>query len=95
MTDDKQPDANDYAFALIEHVNRFAKITPTMAEWQNGVDAPTEEQVSAARAIIRGGKELRESLWALETLSETVVKSFDDAQEKRLDAFFEDPIEGV
>jgi hypothetical protein len=44
---------------------------------------------------VSGGTELRKSLWALETVAETIVKAHDDAQEKRLDAFFETTIEGV
>jgi hypothetical protein len=95
MTEDKQPDAADHAFELVEQVNRLAKIAPTVADWEHDKDALSEQHVSAARAIISGGPELRKALWALETVAETIVKAHDDAQEKRLDAFFEDPIEGV
>jgi hypothetical protein len=95
MTEERQPDATDHAFALVEQVNRLAKIAPTMADWEHGKDTPSGEQLSAARAIVSGGTELRKSLWALETVAETIVKVHDDAQEKRLDAFFETTIEGV
>ena len=95
MQDEKQPDATDHAFALVEQVNRFAKIAPTMGEWENHKGTPDRDQVSAARAVIAGGTELRKSLWALETVAEGVIKAHDDAQEKRLDAFFEVPIEGT
>jgi hypothetical protein len=95
MTEERQPDATDHAFALVEQVNRLAKIAPTMADWEHGKDTPSGEQLSAARAIVSGGTELRKSLWALETVAETIVKAHDDAQEKRLDAFFETLIEGV
>jgi hypothetical protein len=95
MTEDKQPDATDHAFALVEHVNKFAKIAPTMAAWEHDRSALAEHHVSAARAIVSGGTELRKVLWALETVAESIVKAHDDAQEKRLDAFFETTIEGV
>jgi len=95
MNEDKQPDAADHAFALVEQVNRLAKIAPTMAAWENDRDAPSSEQLSAARAVVSGGPELRRALWALETTAETIIKAHDDVQGKRLDAFFEDPIEGV
>jgi hypothetical protein len=95
MTEERQPDATDHAFALVEQVNRLAKIAPTMADWEHGKDTPSGEQLSAARAIVSGGNELRKSLWALETVAESIVKAHDDAQEKRLDAFFETTIEGV
>lgn len=95
MEEDRQLYATDHAFALVEQVNRFAKIAPTMGEWENGKGVPDRDQVSAARAIISGGAELRKSMWALETVAEGVIKAHDDAQKKRLDAFFEDPIEGL
>jgi hypothetical protein len=95
MTEDKQPDAADYAFALVEQANRFAKIAPTMAAWEHDKHELSVEHVAAARAIVSGGSELRKVLWALETVAETIVKAHDDAQGKRLDAFFEVPIEGV
>jgi hypothetical protein len=95
MTEDKKPDAADHAFALVEQVNRFAKLAPTMAAWQQDRASLTEEQVSAARAIVSGGTELRKSLWSLEIVAETIIKAHDDAQTKRLDAFFEVPLEGV
>lgn len=95
MEKDRQLYATDYAFALVEQVNKFAKIAPTMGEWENARGVPDRDQVSAARAIISGGVELRKSMWALETVAEGVIKAHDDAQEKRLDAFFQDPIEGA
>ena len=95
MNEDKQPDAADHAFALVEQVNRLAKIAPTMAAWENDRNAPSGEQLSAARAVVSGGPGLRRALWALETTAETIIKAHDDAQGKRLDAFFEDPIEGA
>lgn len=95
MTEDKNPDATDHAFAMVEQANRFAKIAPTMADWEYDKGTPSGEQLSAARAIVSGGTELRKALWALEMVAESVVKSHGDAQEKRLDAFFEVPIEGA
>ena len=95
MSEDKQPDATDHAFALVEQVNRLAKIAPTVADWEHDKDALGEQHVSAARAIISGGPELRRALWALETTAESIIEVHDDAQGKRLDAFFEDPIAGV
>jgi hypothetical protein len=95
MEEDRKLYATDHAFALVEQVNRFAKIAPTMGEWENHKGTPDRDQVSAARAVIAGGTELRKSLWALETVAEGVIKAHDDAQEKRLDAFFEVPIEGL
>jgi hypothetical protein len=95
MLEQRNLDAADYAFALVEHANRFAKIAPTMAAWENGKGKPTEEQVSAARATISGGTELRKALWALETVAETIITDHSDAREQRLDAFFEVPIEGM
>lgn len=95
MEENRRLYATDHAFALVEQVNKFAKIAPTMGEWENDKGIPDRDQVSAARAIVAGGAELRKSLWALETVAETVIKAHDDAQKKRLDAFFQDPIEGV
>jgi hypothetical protein len=95
MTEDRQPDAADHAFELVEQVNRLAKIAPTMSDWEHDKKTPSEEQVSAARAIVSGGTEFRKALWALETVAESIIKAHDDAQAKRLDAFFEVPIEGV
>ena len=95
MEEDRELYATDHAFALVEQVNRFAKIAPTMGEWENHKGTPDRDQVSAARAVVAGGAELRKALWALETVAEGVIKAHNDAQTKRLDAFFEDPIEGV
>jgi hypothetical protein len=95
INEDKQPDAADHAFALVEQANRLAKLAPTLSNWEHDKNVPAEEQVSAARAVVSGGPELRKALWALETVAESTIKSHDDAQKKRLDAFFEVPLEGV
>jgi hypothetical protein len=95
MIDDKYQSAADHAFALVEQANRFAKLASTMSAWEHAKEEPTEGQITAARAVLHGGTELRKSLWAVETVAETIVKAYDDAQEKRLDGFFEDAIEGL
>jgi hypothetical protein len=95
LNEDRKPDATDHAFALIEQVNRLAKIAPTMSAWEHDKDTLREEHVSAARAVVSGGTELRKALWALELVAETIVKTHNDAQGKRLDAFFEDPVAGL
>jgi hypothetical protein len=88
MTDDKQPTASDQAFALLEQANKFIKIAPTVNDWEHDKADPTEEQISAARAILSSASALRRSLWALENVSEEIVKTHDAAQLARMDHFF-------